>query len=67
MRNETQIFGSRGLFPAKYSETFRTVEDGELGPGAVITHETGLEGITDGLGAMTDYETVGISVTSGLG
>jgi len=60
--NEIQINGSSGLPPAKYGEMFRMVEHGKLDPGAVVTDRIGLDGITDELRAMTDYETVGIPV-----
>jgi len=62
--NEIQINGSSGLPPAKYDEMFRMVENGELDPGAVVTDEIALEGVTDELEAMTDYGTVGIPVVS---
>jgi len=60
--NEIQINGSSGLPPAKYGEMFRMVEHGKLDPGAVVTDRIGLDGITNELRAMTDYETVGIPV-----
>jgi len=62
--NEIEINGSSGLPPAKYGEMFRMVENGKLDPGAVITDEISLDGVTDELEAMTDYQTVGIPVVT---
>ena len=62
--NEIQVQGSSGLPPSKYGEMFRMVENGKLDPGAVITDKIGLEGVSDELAAMTDYETIGIPVVT---
>ena len=62
--NEIQVQGSSGLPPSKYGEMFRMIENGKPGPGAVITDKIGLEGVSDELAAMTDYETIGIPVVT---
>ncbi|MFD1526839.1 zinc-dependent alcohol dehydrogenase family protein [Halolamina salina] len=54
--------GSRGMPPARFDELLAMVDDGTLDPGALVGREVGLDGVSDRLAAMTDYDTDGIEI-----
>jgi alcohol dehydrogenase len=59
---EIEFIGSKGMPPANYDEIFRMTERGRLDPGALVSQTVPLEGTSDVLAAMNDFETVGVSV-----
>jgi len=59
---EIQIIGSFGMQAARYPEMFRMIEAGKLHPGWLVGSKVGMEGVSDVLASMTDYDTVAMTV-----
>jgi alcohol dehydrogenase len=60
--NEIEFIGSLGMQPPRYDEIFRMVDRGSLDPSLVVSDRVGLDGISEKLDLMTDFETIGIPV-----
>jgi alcohol dehydrogenase len=61
-RWEIDWLGSRGMPPARFDELLSMVADGSLEPGKLVSRELSLEGVSDRLAAMTDYDTEGVEL-----
>jgi alcohol dehydrogenase len=61
-RWEIDWLGARGCPPSRYGDLLKTVAEGSLDPGALVTREVSLGELPDRLAAMDAYEMVGIEV-----
>ena len=64
--DEREFYGTYGIPPTEYDETFRMMATGKLEPGRIVSETVSLEdvpGVIEGLG---DYQTVGIPVCDGF-
>lgn len=59
---ELSIVGSFGMQAARYPEMLDMVESGKVSPNLLVGDTVGLEGTTDVLESMADYDTLGMPV-----
>ena len=60
--NELQLFGAFGMQGQRYGTMLAMCEEGRLQPGKIVHQRVGLEGVTDVLQAMGNYDTTGVTV-----
>ncbi|MGI9333891.1 MAG: zinc-dependent alcohol dehydrogenase family protein [Gammaproteobacteria bacterium] len=59
---EIELYGSKGMPPARYDGLLRMVEAGKLDPGRLVTRTVPLEETSNVLVSMNDYGTLGFTV-----
>jgi alcohol dehydrogenase len=64
LTKEQEFITSAGMPHSRYDEIFNMVATNKVDPGAIISERTDLEGITDVLDRMTDFEVEGIAVVT---
>jgi len=60
--NELRLYGTFGMQGQRFGTMLAMCEAGTLKPGLVVRQKVGLEGITDVLEAMANYDTTGVVV-----
>lgn len=63
-RWEISFLGSRGMPPTSYPDLFALIEATDVDPGALVTDELSLSGVSERLAAMEEYDARGVEVVT---